>query len=368
MRLAPVLAPLFLSLTVSLSALAEKVAEPSTPSAPAVHTGSLGDAPYRIEIPAGWNGRLVLLQRGYEPVGMPRSELWPQNEATPIFLSMGYAVAESGYSAQGWAVGEALVDVKALHQHFVERHGKPQATYLVGFSLGGHISLAALEQHDRAYAGALSLCGVNLPAATIFADGIVTPLVAFDHFFPQALGLAAGGLVDPDSPPMVDPQAIETALAGDESKADILVKRLEIPRPMLAGAIMLNYMLLREVQQRAGGHPVDNTKTVYSGFGDDEAFNREVRRYAAAPAAVEYVRQRAELSGKIQAPVVVLNNVVDQTIPPRFTRIYPKLLAAAGRSEYLTELPQQGEGHCNFTPEQIGEAFVALVERAEPGQ
>jgi pimeloyl-ACP methyl ester carboxylesterase len=368
MRLAPVLAPLFFSLIISLPALAEKPVGLPTPSAAVADTGRLGEAPYRIEIPAGWNGGLVLLQHGYEPVGMPRTDPWPRNEATPIFLGMGYAVAESGYAAQGWAVGEALDDIKALHQHFMDRHGKPESTYLVGFSLGGLVSLAALEQQDRGYAGALSLCGVNLPAATAFADGILTPLLAFDYFFPQALGLASEGLIDPNSPPMADPEVIEAALATDAAKAEILVKRLEIPRPMLAGAIMLNYMLLREMQQRAGGHPVDNTDTVYSGVGDDAAFNRGVRRYAAAPAAVDYVRQRAELSGRIKAPVVVLNNVVDQTIPPRFTRIYPKLVAAAGRSEYLTELPQQGEGHCNFTSEQIGEAFAALVERGEPGQ
>ena len=157
----------------------------------------------------------------------------------------------------------------------------------MGFSLGGLITLATLEHHREEYAGALSICGVNLPAATIFDDGIVTPLLALDYFFPQALSLPSAGLVDPQAPAMADPVLIETALASDEAKAAILSARLEIPRPMLAGALMLNYMVLREMHTRAGGHPVDNRSTVYVGFGDDDAFNRGVRRYPALPAAVD---------------------------------------------------------------------------------
>jgi len=62
----------------------------------------------------------------------------------------------------------------------------------------------------------------------------VTPLLALDYFFPQALSLPSAGLVDPQAPAMADPVLIETALASDEAKAAILSARLEIPRPMLA--------------------------------------------------------------------------------------------------------------------------------------
>lgn len=357
-----------LTLTLLLGACTPSVHKAVAVSGPLEDVGSVADAPYRIEIPAGWNGRLVMLQHGYEPVGMPRQQPWPRNEATAIFLSMGYAVAASAYSSQGWAVAEAINDVDRLYRHFVDSHGKPEATYLVGFSLGGHITLATLEQSGKPYAGALSVCGVNLSTATVFDDGIVTPLVALDHFFPQALSLPAGGLLDPQSPPMADPEAIEKALASDEATAAILSARLEIPRPMLAGAMMLNYLVLREMQQRAGGLPVDNRSTVYAGFGDDAAFNRGVRRYPAAPQAVQYLRRHGELSGRIQVPVVLLNNIVDQTVPARFARIYPEQVAAAGHSAQLTVLPQTGDGHCNFTPEQISAAFGGLVAWVEDGK
>jgi pimeloyl-ACP methyl ester carboxylesterase len=302
-----------------------------------------------------------MLMHGYEPKGMPRAEPWPQNEAAPAFLQRGYAVAASAYSSQGWAVAEALPDNERLRQYFAATYAKPKHTYAVGVSLGGLDALAIIEKDDAQYDGALSVCGVNVPAAEVFSDGIVTPLVALEYFFPKAIPLAKGGLVDPDSPPMLDPEAIEAEFKTDEAKTAILVKRLEIPRPMLAGAMMLDYMVLREMQQRAGGQPVDNMKTTYSGFGDDAAFNRDVHRYAGSPDAMAYVKQNFKLTGNIDKPVVLQSVAVDQTIPARFAARYPELVRDAGSSNELTVLPAVGEGHCNLTNEQIGHAFDVLV-------
>jgi pimeloyl-ACP methyl ester carboxylesterase len=332
-------------------------------STPVVANGTLQRAPYRIDIPEHWNGSLVIFMHGYEPKGVSRSEPWPQNEATPIFLQRGYAVAASAYSSQGWAVAEAIPDSERLRQLFVSTYGQPRHTYVVGISLGGLDALATLEQFDKPYDGALSLCGVNVPAPQIFADGIVTPLVALEYFFPKAIPLAKAGLVDPTSPPMLDPDAIEAQFKTDEGKTATLVQRLQIPRAMLPGAMMLDYMVLREMQQRAGGHPVDNTKTNYSGFGDDVSFNRDVHRYAGLPAAMDYVKRNVELTGRIDKPVVLQSVAIDQTIPARFAARYPQLVRDAGRSKNLRTLPAVGEGHCNLTNEQIGKAFDVLINK-----
>jgi pimeloyl-ACP methyl ester carboxylesterase len=328
-----------------------------------VASGDLQGAPFRIDIPAHWNGSLVMLMHGYEPKGMPREKPWPQNDATPVFLQHGYAVAASAYSSQGWAVAEALPDNERLRQYFTAAYGKPRHTYAVGVSLGGLEALASLEQDGKRYDGALSLCGVNVSAPEIFAEGIMTPLVALEYFFPKAMPLAKGGSIDPDSPPMLDPEAIEGQFKTDEARTTILVRRLEIPRPMLAGAMMLDYMVLREMQQRAGGQPVDNMKTTYAGFGDDIAFNRDVHRYVGSPDAMAYVEHNVRLTGKIDKPVVLQSLAVDQTIPPRFAARYPELVRAAGRSKALSVLPAVGEGHCNLTSEQIGAAFDVLINQ-----
>ncbi|MEN1930210.1 hypothetical protein WCE37_14640 [Luteimonas sp. MJ250] len=344
----------------------------STRSSPAdvgaaIDSGQLGDAPYRVEIPESWNGELVMLLHGYEPRGVPRESPWPQNDASPIFLSQGYAVAESAYTSQGWSVRDALPDNEQLRSYFADKHAEPNRTYLVGFSLGGHIALASLEKYGERYYGALSLCGVNVPTSIAFEEGILTSLVSFDYFFPGAMGLAPGGLSDPASPPMLDPEAIEAVLAGNEAAATILVNRLEIPRAGLAGALMLNYMVLREAQTRSDGFPADNMAVSYVGFGDDAAFNRGVRRYAGDRRALGSLAGIADLTGRFDKPVVIQSNNNDPTVPKRFESIYPALAFAADPAAPLVSLPSVGEGHCDFTPDQIQAAFGTLTHWVKSG-
>jgi pimeloyl-ACP methyl ester carboxylesterase len=321
--------------------------------------GSLKGVPYRIDIPKNWNGNLVVLMHGYEPKGLPRQSPWPQNEEAPVFLSRGYAVAASAFASQGWAVGDALEDSEQLRQLFIKKNGKPHRTYVVGFSLGGLEALATLERHGPEYSGALSVCGVNISAPDIVARGVVTPLVAFDTYFPGVLP----DLADPASPPMIDPGRIQEALQTDQTKAARLEARLQETSATLPGALMLDYMVLREIGQRAGGMPVDTTKTDYSEFADDSSFSSKVRRYKGAPSAMAYLAENVTLTGRITAPVVLQRNAFDQTVPSRFDTAYPDLAKNAGNSSKVTVLPPVGEGHCDFTHEQIGKAFDVLVDK-----
>ena len=100
-------------------------------SSPISETGELQGAPWRIDVPNNWNGELVMLAHGFEPVGTPRSSAWPANEATPALLGAGYAVAQSGYRTQGWAVADAVADTERLRQDFITGIRTPGAP---GFS------------------------------------------------------------------------------------------------------------------------------------------------------------------------------------------------------------------------------------------
>ena len=137
-------------------------------------TGSSGvieGAPWRIDIPAHWNGDLVVQMHGYETVGVPRPDVSAPGEDARVFLADGYAVAASSYATQGWAIEDGVADSDRLRQHFIATHGEPGRTLAVGYSMGGHVALATLETYGEHYDGALSLCGVNAPAAEVFADG-----------------------------------------------------------------------------------------------------------------------------------------------------------------------------------------------------
>ena len=328
---------------------------------PASRSGTLHGAPYRIDIPAGWNGQLVMLMHGYQPVGAKQATPMKAADATPVFLKQGYAVAQSVYATQGWSVGDAIVDNERLRQYFVRTIARPARTYIFGFSLGGLEAAASIERHPHAYAGALVMCGATVSTPELISRAAMTPLVAFDALIP--------GVVPPldaaASPPFIPPAVFARALQAHPQQAALLAKRLQETPARLPGALMLYYMALRELERRAGGMPVDNRNTVYHGFGDDDAFNRQVHRYAGSPAAMAYARRNVTLSGRIEVPLVMQWNVFDQTIPTRLHPVYPGQVRAAGSGKWLTVLAPAGSGHCNFTDPQIAKAFDTLVRQTK---
>lgn len=335
-------------------------AAPATLAVPGETTGTLAGAPYRLDVPENWNRELVMYLHGYEPRGSERVEPMPQNGFDAWLNAQGFAVAQSAYSSQGWAVAEAIDDNERLRRHVLNQLPGVERVWLVGHSMGGHLALATLERHGEHYSGGLSLCGINASAEEALHHGALSPLVAFDHYFPEALQLGAAGLADPAAAPFVPEEVFAAALAKDAERAQLLGQAFGIRREDLAGALMLRYLVLRELIDRAGGFPFDTRDTRYSGLGDDAAFNAAVRRYAADPAAAAYVSAHARLRGEPGAPVLLLSNAYDQTVPDPFADRYVALAAAAGRSRQVRALSRQGEGHCNFDLDTVAAALGEL--------
>ena len=119
-----------------------------------IHNG----AGYRIEVPANWNGDLVMYAHGFRGTGL---ELTVSNPAIRQYLvSNGFAWAASSYSKNGYDVRQGVKDTHALMQKFNGLVGHPRRAYMTGHSMGGHITGVAIEQYPQAYAGALPMCGV----------------------------------------------------------------------------------------------------------------------------------------------------------------------------------------------------------------
>jgi pimeloyl-ACP methyl ester carboxylesterase len=343
------------AIALSLGVAHAREAAPNPKAAATVESGVLQGAPYRVDIPVHWNGELVMLLHGFEPIGLPRPTPKPLGDEAPLFLAAGYAVAQSSFASQGWAVDDALRDNERLRAWFVHKHGEPRRTYLVGFSMGGYVALASLEHDGKYYDGALSLCGANVPGKLVFND-LLTSLVAFDYFFPHTAGLPPGGLADPAGPALGQMQAVDAALKTNEAAAQLLATHAEVSRDRLASTIAVHYLVLHQMIERAKGLPVDNRATAYAGFGDDAAFNRGVHRYAGNPQAMRYMEAATSLSGSNHKPLVLQYNHDDPLIIPRYQSVYPVMVQSAhGRAPTL--LPPVGEGHCGFSPEQIRQAF-----------
>lgn len=362
------------SLVLLLSAWASSAPAESGAATPAIaqpseHTGTLNGAPWRLDVPENWNGELVVYMHGYAPQEQPIPEVMPRNGYEGWLFEAGYAVAQSDYSARGWAVAEALVDTEAMRQHVVGLLGQPKRTWALGHSMGGHLVLGTLETHGAAYDGGLALCGANAPAKELFNDALLSALVVFDYRHPGVL--APGGALDADAPRWPDAEKIEAALASDESFANKFGLVFDIPREGMAGGLMLRFAVLHELRERAGGTPVDNTGTTYGGFVQLRGLNEGVRRYTGDPKAVEYTNARLALTGNTARPVVLMANEADEVIPSWISSRYLELASAAGRNELVVELPPVGQGHCRFGPEAEADALAKLrawvVDGKKPG-
>jgi dienelactone hydrolase len=335
-------------------------AHATTDVEPGTRAGTLQGALYRIDIPEHWNGDLVMVMHGYQPVGGKITTPMTAADATPTFLKQGYAVAQSQYASQGFAVSDAIADTERLREYFIHTVAQPTRTYIYGFSLGGLEVAASIERYPHTYAGALITCGATISTPEFISRITVTPLLAFDTLIPGILP----DLAAPDSPPVVPRDVFAKALQAHPQQAALLEKRLQETADTLPGELWLYYFALREMEKRAGGLPLDNRQTVYHGFGDDDAFNRKVHRYAGSPAAIAYAQHNVTLTGQIDIPLVMQWNAFDPTIPERFHDIYPEQVRAAGHGKLLTILPPVGQTHCNFTDEQTAEQFKTLVDKA----
>src|SRR5690348_16200544 len=124
-------------------------------------TGTIDGANYLFEVPANWNGTLLLYSHGYRFTG---SALTPQDASDTAthgaLLAQGYALAGSSYSQNGWALQQAFHDQIALLNFFDTNVGHPTRTIAWGHSLGGIITAGLVQRNPQRFDAALPMCGV----------------------------------------------------------------------------------------------------------------------------------------------------------------------------------------------------------------
>jgi pimeloyl-ACP methyl ester carboxylesterase len=336
--------------------------EPQKAAESKVETGEINGAKFYIEIPAAWNKGLVMYCHGYE---MPGNAPVNWNAQGPmglrkVFLSRGFAFAASAYKTQGWAVKEAIADTEALRQYFIKKHGQPRETIVTGHSMGGHISVATIEQYPQFYEGALPLCGPLGPAIDFIEDHAFDMLVTFEHHFPGAIGSPLDVPGDRAALFAAAGKA-RAAMEASPEKAKMFARRFNITVNELPQVLGFFKLIIGELKQRTGGNPFDNRNTIYGGFDDDAAVNRGVKRYAADPKAQEYLRRYYTPTGRISDPVLTVQTTYDQLVPARYVSHYDVTTSIAGTQNLFVAKFVAANGHCNISPERIGAAFDSLL-------
>ena len=372
------LRPLAAALLIASAACASAAPRPSPvsnrASRPAsaqavVDTGTLNGAPYRIEIPAGWNGGLVMYAHGYEIVGTPFQPDQPRHGgvAAGVHVARVRVCAVAGTARTGGPCGEGMEDTEALRRHFIARHGTPDSTFVTGISMGGLITVATIESHAAEYDGALPLCGVLAPAAGRAAGTAVRRARHVRLPVSRRAGAVAGRAGGRATHPCRTREAVAAAVRANPAGAETLGRRYAVRPEGVPGLVWFYAVILRELQQRAGGNPFDNRGSAYHGLGDDAAFNRGVRRYAADADAVAYLRARFSPTGRIADPVLAVHTTYDAVVEPEQMDRYRALAQAAGTADRFAAAYVVADGHCAFTPAQLGAAFDALRAWAATG-
>ena len=122
--------------------------------------GEIAGAAWIAQVPANWNGDLVIYAHGYRGEGTSLTvDPPPQYQ---FLTAAGYAWAASSYRRNSYDPGVGVIDTKNLTQQMqsmLRQQGELDETYLVGVSMGGHGALSrAFITPDR-YVAAVSLSG-----------------------------------------------------------------------------------------------------------------------------------------------------------------------------------------------------------------
>ncbi|MGC2197737.1 MAG: prolyl oligopeptidase family serine peptidase [Terriglobales bacterium] len=323
--------------------------------------GKLQGAEYRIDVPANWNHGLVVYCHGYDPHpgGVGYDERKPLPPELAVFVKAGYAVIQSGYSAGGWAIEQAIPDVEALRKYFAQTYGTPKETFITGHSLGGLLTVAMIEKYPENYSAGLDLCGVVGNASSVLTRGF-DARVLFDYYFPGLLPSPAKVPKDYEMTEALSKRVFDR-LRAKPSAAAAVRKLTGIHNDRdLAGTIVFLTYILKDIEQRAGGNPFDNRDTIYTGSADDNVLNDGVKRYAADSGALAYLQRYLTLTGHLTRPVLAIHTTYDPLVPPAIPNEYSLLTREAGTGDLFVQQYVKHDGHCHITPEETEKGFLEL--------
>ncbi len=333
---------------------------------PKTELGDLNGAKFRIDVPENWNGGLVIYCHGYNPEpGSFKDVKLPPIFA--VFTEQGYALAQSGYAAGGWAVQEAILDTEELRRYFGSKYGKPKETFVTGHSMGGFLTMMLMERYPTNYDAGLALCGPLAPTNYFMARGAFDARVVFDYYFPNVLPALDKVPADFRNSPAKSKELV--ALLDSQPEKSAALRRFtgaHSNKDMGPTLVFLTDMF-RELQQRAGGNPFDNRDMIYESLDDYNPLNEGVKRYTADKGAAEYVRTWYTPTGKLSHPMLAIHTTYDPLVPVRVPAMYPGLTEIAGSRDLFVQQFVEHDGHCAILAPEIARGFSQLREWKNSG-
>jgi len=372
-----------------------------------VHEG----AGYRVEVPANWNGSLVMYAHGYRGT-IP--QLTVSNPAIRSYLlANGFAWAASSYYRNQYDARAGVISTNSLARQFDVITGLTPTRYFIhGHSMGGHITVAAIEQFPNRdcpsgklgvfcreaveflgklaggvkYSGAVPMCGVN-------ADERL-----FDYF--SDFNLVAAKLANVDVPrPAPDfataylPTIVGSLFAtyptvntplGDKLKAST-IELTGGPRPIVSQSYPGFMNLLFGFGGGNGSiRYITNGLTVTSNIGriyqldhdpkisaEEWQFNKEILRIHQDPNANPTQFIDLELipktTGNLHVPTVSMHTLGDLFVPFSMEQIYLQRTKLWHQDHNLVVRAIRAAQHCEFSVPEQERAFADMIAWVDQG-
>ena len=356
--------------------------------------GVLKGAAYQIEVPANWNGKLVMYAHGYRGTGAALTVGAPSIRR--YLIQNGYAWAASSYSRNYYDVRAGVEDTNALALEFNKiaaansrTLAAPSRLYITGHSMGGHITGAAIEDEAAStainkvkYHGAVPMCGVMGDAEL------------FNQF--AAMQVTAQALAGVPSYPTAKFSEIQTLVTGS----------LFTTFPSVPTAQGVKYLSV--VKNITGGErPLFDQGIAFGGsfpsaygtFGSDgtvsgilnknvldtNAYTYAIDGDAAGTAGLNTTAQKMtaaaeanrlrrdglrwipQINGEFKIPVVSIHTLGDLFVPFSMQQVYQKRTAAKGNGGWLVQRAIRGASHCDFTVAEQAEAFDDMIKWERDG-
>lgn len=331
-----------------------------------VEIGTLNGASYRIDMPAKWNGILLIYYHGYSehPVVFDKDE---PNEIGAGFAAAGFAVAQSGYSEIGFALEHAIPETEALREYTIGKYGQPKETYVTGHSMGGQLTMATLESYPNRYDGGLALCGLLEPTNWAVGHGEAIR-AAFDYYYP---GLLPGPINIPASAELDEAlikKVLDTLPNNPTGLAELMALTRFKTREDLADGLVFSTFIERDLEQKIGSPVIDNHNYIYAGGQDDNALNDGVKRYTASDAALAYMKTWYTPTGVLVKPLLAVHTTYDPIIPADSVRLYAEQVARSGSEANFVQQYVKHDGHCRISGPETMAAFQELLDWKHAGK
>jgi hypothetical protein len=337
-------------------------------------------AAYKIEIPAQWNGNLVMWEHGFRGQGTLLTVDAPGIGLRHKFVDEGYAWAASSYAGNGYDIRTGVLTTKDLADAFPTLTGKhPNEIFIAGVSMGGHIIGRSIEQYPHFYAGALPMCGVlgdqDLFDFYLNYNVVAQDIAGVQQTFPvpanygtatvpgieAALGLTSLSPIGPDT----------TNALGKQFRS-IVVNLTGGPRPgaNASFAVWKDFLFNIAVPTNTGTtlaqNPGQIATNLLTQFTPNSPVNVDQTVLRIAPQNIPArhtasLTQIPQIFGRTFTPVLTLHGLGDMFVPFFNEQDFKLDADRSGSGDLVVQRAIRSTGHCEFSPTEAGTAWDDLV-------